>query len=218
MDIQLTDQPIETLSTDALVFVAFEKETPSRPSLAALEATGDLPTKLYETATFHNVAGIAAKRVIAIGGGKRDKFGTYELRRVAGVAVRLLKPKALASVVFVPDGVVDLAAAVQASVEGAIVADFDPGRYKTEGRADDKHLGAFHVAAPVTAETRAALDRGRIIGESQNFTRDLVNEPGNCMTPTMLAERASAMAKEVGLECEILDRARCEELKMGSFL
>jgi leucyl aminopeptidase len=103
-------------------------------------------------------------------------------------------------------------------VEGAIVADFDPGRYKTEGRADDKHIGAFHVAAPVTAETRAALDRGRIIGESQNFTRDLVNEPGNYMTPTMLADRAVAMAKEVGLEYEVLDKARCEELKMGLFL
>src|SRR5580658_7653597 len=105
MDIQLTDQAIETISTDALIFVTFEKEDPARPTLAPLAATGDLPTKLYETATFHNVAGIAAKRVIAIGGGKRDKFGTYELRRVAGVAVRLLKPKTLASVVFLPDGV-----------------------------------------------------------------------------------------------------------------
>src|ERR1035438_4178531 len=99
MDIQLTDQPIETISTDALVFVAFEKETPTRASLAPLEATGDLPIKLYETATFYNVAGIFAKRVIAIGGGKREKFGAYELRRAAGAAVRLLKPKALASIV-----------------------------------------------------------------------------------------------------------------------
>ena len=31
MDIQLIDQPIETISTDALVFVAFEKETPAPP-------------------------------------------------------------------------------------------------------------------------------------------------------------------------------------------
>jgi leucyl aminopeptidase len=218
MDIQLNDQPIESISTDALVFVSFEKEDPSRPCLDALAASGDLPTKLYETATFHNVPGVAAKRVLAIGGGKRDKFGTYELRRVAGVAVRLLKPKTLANAVFVLDGVADVAAAVQVSVEGAIIADFDPGRYKTEGRADDKHLGAFQVAAAVTPETRAALDRGRIIGESQNFTRDLVNEPGNRMTPTMLAERAKTMAAEVGLECEVLDRVRCEELKMGSFL
>jgi leucyl aminopeptidase len=217
MDIQLTDQPIESLSADALVFVAFDKEEPKQPALASLAATGDLPTKLYETATFHAVPGVAAKRVVAIGGGKREKFGTYELRRAAGVAVRLLKPKTLATVVFVPDGV-GSTDAVQVSVEGAIIADFDPGRYKTEGRADDKHLGAFHVASAITDETRAALERGRIIGESQNFTRDLVNEPGNYMTPTILAERAQAMAAEVGLECEILDKARCEELKMGSFL
>ena len=37
------------------------------------------------------------------------------------------------------------------------------------------------------------------MAESQNFTRELVNEPGNRMTPTMLAERARQMVKELAL-------------------
>jgi len=218
MDIQLTNQPVESIATEALVVVTFEKDDAPPPFLAGLAASGDLPGKLYETATFHALAGVKAKRVVAIGGGKRDKFGAYQLRRAAGVAVRLLKPKTFAEIVFVPSGVEDAAAAVQASVEGAVVADFDPGRYKTEGRNDDKHLGAFVIAAVKTPETEAALERGRIIAESQNFTRELVNEPGNRMTPTMLADRAMKMGAEVGLKGEVLDRARCQELKMGSFL
>ena len=42
------------------------------------------------------------------------------------------------------------------------------------------------------------IEQGRIIGEAQNFTRDLVNEPGNRMTPTILADRAKEMCDEVG--------------------
>ena len=50
------------------------------------------------------------------------------------------------------------------------------------------------------------MQAGRIVAESQNFTRDLVNEPSNRMTPTILAERAKKMAAEVGLKCEVLRR------------
>src|SRR5207248_4555529 len=109
---------------------------------------------------------------------------------------------------------------MQPVVEGAVIADFDPGRYKTEGRVDEKHLGAFHVAAADTKENQTALERGRIIGESQNFTRELVNEPGNRMTPTMLADRAKKMCEAVkspSLKCEVYGADRIRELKMGAF-
>ena len=58
---------------------------------------------------------------------------------------------------------------------------------------------------------------GRIVGESQNFTRDLVNEPGNKMTPTILGERAKKMCAENSLKCEVYGKDKLLELKMGSF-
>jgi len=61
------------------------------------------------------------------------------------------------------------------------------------------------------------MDEARIIGESQNFTRDLVNEPSNRMTPSILAERARRMAQEVGLKCEVYGADKIKELKMGAF-
>jgi leucyl aminopeptidase len=61
------------------------------------------------------------------------------------------------------------------------------------------------------------MEQGRIIGEAQNFTRDLVNEPGNRMTPTILADRAQAMCDETGLQCEIYGPDKIKELKMGAF-
>jgi leucyl aminopeptidase len=59
---------------------------------------------------------------------------------------------------------------------------------------------------------------GKILADSQNFTRELVNEPANLLTPMVLADRARAMAAEAGLECEILDQDRMRQLGMGSLL
>ena len=51
-----------------------------------------------------------------------------------------------------------------------------------------------------------------------DLARDLGNLPGNICTPTHLAERAQALAQELGFKCEVLERGKLEELKMGSFL
>jgi leucyl aminopeptidase len=62
-----------------------------------------------------------------------------------------------------------------------------------------------------------AVEQARIIGESQNFTRQLVNEPSNRMTPTVLAEQARKMCAETGLKCEVHGADKIKELKMGAF-
>ena len=56
-----------------------------------------------------------------------------------------------------------------------------------------------------------------IVGESQNFARSLVNEPGNKLTPTILGQRAAQMAQEVGLGWEVHSTEKLHELKMGAF-
>lgn len=53
----------------------------------------------------------------------------------------------------------------------------------------------------------ARITAGLDVATSVNLARELVNEPGSVMTPEVLAERAASMAREEGLEVEILDRA-----------
>src|SRR6185436_2103000 len=62
------------------------------------------------------------------------------------------------------------------------------------------------------------IKRGQIIGESVNFTRDMANEPGAYLTPTMMADRARDVANECGLSIDVLDEARMEQEGMGSLL
>ncbi len=179
--------------------------------------SGEVTGKSYETTLVHRPHGLKAKRLLLIGGGKAKNFSTVELRRVAGTAVRTLKAKNINTFAIVaPDlhsGSVD---SIKSVVEGAVVGGFDPDVYKS-----DRKVQAIEAIAIVTdadkkvAET--AVNEGRILGESQNFTRVMVNEPSNRMTPTKMGEMAKQMASEVGIKCEVYGPDKIKELKMGAF-
>jgi leucyl aminopeptidase len=142
-----------------------------------------------------------------------------ELRKAAGAVLRFLKPKMIRScAIAVPelsDGAED---AIRSIVEGAYVADFDPDTYRSDRK--DLSMKEVTVVAPQgsdQAKLQRALEQARVIGESQNFTRELVNEPSNRLTPTMFAERARKMCESVGLKCEIMGPDKIKAMKMGAF-
>jgi leucyl aminopeptidase len=183
---------------------------------ADLIASGEVTGKMLEITLLHKPQGLKAKRLLLIGGGKATSFSSSELRKMAGAAVRTLKAKDLKSFTFVlPTGVDDAAKSI---VEGAFVGSFDPDYYKSDRK--EQKIEELTIVAAKGANQRSlnsAIEQGRIIGEAQNFTRDLVNEPSNRMTPTILADRAQAMCEETGLQCEIYGPDKIKALKMGAF-
>ncbi|MGH9492062.1 MAG: leucyl aminopeptidase [Terriglobales bacterium] len=206
------DKPAPKVATDETV------------AAAAAEAitSGEITGKTFESVVLHRPQGLRARRLLLVGGGKAKDFSAYELRLLAGAAARSLKPKSIRSFAFIaPELAAGAADAVRSVVEGAFVGDFDPDTYKSDRK--DQRIEAVTVVAPAGADAMAlerALEEARILGESQNFTRELVNEPGNRMTPTMLAERARKMVEEIGskdVTCEVLGADKIKELKMGAF-
>jgi leucyl aminopeptidase len=181
-----------------------------------LVSGGDLSGKNFEISWLHKPAGLKAKRLLLIGGGKAKKFTASELRKAAGAAVRALKPRNLRSLAFAIPDQMPAALAVRAIVEGAIVGDFDPDTYKSD-RKDQKIESLTVVASGDQTSLERALDEARVLSESQNFARELINEPSNRMTPTILGKRAEQMAKETGLKCEVFGAEKIKELKMGAF-
>jgi leucyl aminopeptidase len=228
MKLQIDTSPIDKLSADALAVICFEtpeKEEPEEdPEIAAqtgwlaeLRASKEFSGKLFEVAILHRPQGVAAKRLVVIGGGKRDKFSTVEARRVAGTLARALKAKGVRTIALLLEKPGEYAAAV---AEGALLGGWEASKYKSDPKKDDQQVDSFTLVAPDgdLAALRAALDRGRIVAESQNLARDLVNEPANKLTPGVLADAASRMAAEMGLECEVLDEKAMAALGMGSLL
>src|SRR5947209_18772144 len=195
------------------------KHAGAEKAAAELMSTGEVTGKLAEAIMLHRPEGLTAKRLLIVGGGKGDKFGHTVLRKAAGAAVRSLKPKMIKSCALaVPDLSSGAEDAVRAIVEGAFIANFDPDTYRSDRK--DLQMKEITVAAPEGSDKnklQQSLEQGRIIGESQNFTRELVNEPSNHLTPTMLDRKSRKMCESVGLKCELMGPDKIKELKMGAF-
>jgi leucyl aminopeptidase len=191
-----------------------------KAAAAAVLAGGEYKAGANETLLLHAPAGLAAKRLLIVGLGKQAKATVHGVRNATGTAVRFTKPRGIRELVLaLPE--LDLlppGPCVRAAVEGAFVGDFDPDTYRSDRK--DQSVQAFTVAAPANsgkAALEAAFAQGVIVGESQNFARTLVNEPGNKLTPTILGQRAAEMAAEVGLGWEVHSTEKLHELKMGAF-
>jgi len=231
MQIQLETQPYSSIQTEALVTYIFDKENKLEGlladidqamggHLAALAAGGELTGKPLEVLLLHFPEGMDAKRLLLVGAGKPDKFDIADLRKIAGSALRYLKSRGVKKFAYLTREGERGPAAAQAVVEGLTAGDFESDKYRTD-KKNNREIQSVSLAGfdagPGGALT-AAIERGRVIAESQNFARDLINEPSNRLTPRMLAARAETMAKEMGLSVEILDERKISELKMGALI
>jgi leucyl aminopeptidase len=237
MQTQLSYAPLAEVETEVLAVPAADAQTSKaadakpQPVLlsadaavtaaaAAVLASGEYKAGANETLLLHAPAGLGAKRLLLVGLGKQAKISADKVRNAAGTAVRFVKPRGIRELAFalpeselLPPGPCTCAAVV-----GAFVGDFDPDTYRSD--RTDKSIESFTLAAPAAADKpalEAALAEAIILGESQNFTRALVNEPGNKLTPTLLGQRAAQMASEVGLGWEVHSTEKLHELKMGAF-
>src|SRR5215472_9014869 len=236
MRTELSFASLAQIETELLAVTAIDTQTAKGPdakpqpelltgdaaikaAAAAVLASGEFKAGANETLLLHAPSGLKAKRLLLVGLGKQAKATVHGVRNAAGTAVRFTKPRGIRELVFalpeaefLPPGPCS-----RAAVEGAFVGDFDPDTYRSDRK--DVSVEAFTVAAAEKDRTAVedAFREGVIIGKSQNFARSLVNEPGNKLTPTEFGRRAAAMAKEVGLPCEVHSTDKIKELKMGAF-
>jgi leucyl aminopeptidase len=217
MKIALERTPMDQIDADALVVIAFEGKKEERFGAADLWDSGEIAGKPQELTLLHHPPGVRARRVLLAGAGKPEKFDPAELRKAAGAAVRHLKSRSIRRVALALDAAYSTPDYARAAVEGAIIGHFEPDRYKTGN--EKKFVDEFVLAVSgEAAGADDAVNRGRIVAETQNFARELVNAPANRLTPQGLASEARQLAGRHGLECEVLDAEQMRELGMGALL
>ena len=110
----------------------------------------------------------------------------------------------------------DAAEIAQAVAEGLTLSEFNAGSYKTF----DVPPGAAPAWTVVgtTAELSATVERGRLLGECSNLSREMANEPGNTLTPREFARRAETAVAGTGLAFDVLDEKQIDQLGMGMLL
>jgi len=186
---------------------------------------GDMEGKLGSTLLLHNVRGTLADRVLLVGLGKERDFRESEFRSAVRAAVRLLNETgSYEAVVYLTEEKVkrrEVAWRVEHAVVVAMEAVYRFDQMKSQPAEVRRPLRKLTLSVPQRSDLgdgEAAAARGLAISHGMDLARDLGNLPGNICTPTHLAERAQALAQDLGFKCEVLERNQLEELKMGSFL
>ncbi|WP_018683024.1 leucyl aminopeptidase [Actinokineospora enzanensis] len=179
--------------------------------LGALGATG----RLDEIVKVPTMGRLKARLVVAAGLGKPDADGAVtpeQVRRASGAAARALgSSRHVASTLSTVD--------LQAAVEGTLLGAYSFSAYKSDPAK--AALAKVDLAAPETGGTkehRATLKAATAIAEAVIVARDLVNTPPNDLYPASFAERAVALAKDAGLDVEVLDEKGLKKNGFGGVL
>ena len=231
MKVSGSSKSIEKIDVQALAVAVFKDEKPNSGLLKTLDqAVGgmisevikseEFAAKESETVYFHVLGkDLKARRLLLFGCGERNAYKAAKITQMAGSAVRFLRSKNVKSIGIIPRAEGDPEKIAQNVLVGATMGLFEPDKYRTKDK-EERQIDSITVIVDGADEKalNSGAERGRIIGESINFTRDLANEPGAYMTPTIMADRARKVAKDFGLRFDVLDQKQMEKLGMGSLL
>lgn len=238
MKIKVLAQSIAEYHGDAIIVSLFEEEkdpghalTMLDRKLAGLISTlrkeREITGKLGEVTVLHSQKALRAGRVLVVGLGKTQDFSYEKIRQAAGAAARKARQIKVRRVGTIVHGAgrpeLDMARAAQSVVEGTCLALYEFNAYR---RAEPgPRLNEVAVIVPArqnAAGLRRAAAQGQILADAQNIARDLVNEPGNNLTPDKLYARVRSVIRAWGLgraiKCQCLDERALKKLGMGALL
>jgi len=193
-------------------------------AISQLIADGEIKGKKSELTLVHTLGKLPTPRVLVVGLGKQKEFGLDTIRDVTGTALRRLRNVGAATVATIVHGGgiagLEPEACAQAIAEGAVMGLYRFDRLKKPDE-DQKQIDSVTLVEfdeSKLGSLERGVERGLILGQAANHARDMANEPANLFTPSVMAERAQALAKDAGLECQVLERAEMEKMGMGALL
>jgi leucyl aminopeptidase len=200
-----------SVQADWLVVGAWADELYSGPGaelLAKLREAGDFTGKHLELVPVLNPAGVAAKRLLFVGLGKRADAKRTTLHDAAAAALRHVTAKKVGTVAFaVPAPEWTLAVGV-----GAAQGCTGPGiRKSTPTRFAPDHVLLLNADAN-------ELPRVRAEARALWLARELVNTPPSELYPETFAAAAADAGRITGFGVEVWDESRLAAERMGSLL
>lgn len=237
MQINVKQGQLQEEQTELLVVNLFEGANEPGGALKAVDnalgglvsqliAAGDLKGDLGATHLLYSNGTLPARRVLITGLGKEADFSVSVARKAAAAAAKRARELGISAYTTVVHGAgrggLSVADAAEALVEGSLLGAYKFASYKRDKNDNDvaaiDELTILEADAAKLDDVRAGAAVGQAVGENANWTRDLVNEPANYLTPRELARRVRERAESVGLTVQVLGEAELAELGAGSFL
>ena len=192
--------------------------------IAAILKRGDMKGKLGSTLMLYNVPGTQCERVLLVGLGKERELHEKEYRQAVRAAAKAVVGSAVSGMTsFLADVTVgkrDVSWRVAQLVEVTKDAAYRFESMKSKP-ADPYTLSSLTINIPqkdAVKQGEAGLKQGLAIAAGMQLAKDLGNLPPNICTPTYLAQQAGELAKDYGLQLEVLEREDMEKLNMGALL
>lgn len=185
-----------------------------------LHSEGVLSGKVNESMLIHTLGQFPAKQLLLIGQGCAP-LRANDLRSVAGIAVKEAKrvrAKSMAIAPFQVDSSVTHHSFSQALVEGVILGAYRFKGYSTAEQVTDVLQSVNLLLESPTDQHACGVRCGTAYADGTILARDLMNTPGNKMTPTNLAHAARDIAERHGFLLEVLERSDMERFGMGALL
>lgn len=236
MEIKVLHSPLEKVCAKAILIPVFEGEERLEGPLGKIDEMQDqlllglirskeIQGKFREFHLLHTHT-LPVSHVLVIGLGKRKDFSLDRLRSVCARGLRIARRVRIPQVAFPAGsfwGFDPLRIGVVAA-EGALLGLYRFRKYVRREEEEAAQRFGVQEFLCVTEDREDLLSleegvrKGKILAECTIFARDLVNEPGNQMTPEGLAQAARDLASSYPIEVEVLDPEKMKELEMGCIL
>jgi leucyl aminopeptidase len=235
MKIIIKEGNIADFKCEAVVTVLFEGNTKLEGASLILDqqcggvindllAYGDFEGKLFQSALLYPKESIPGKRILLMGMGKKEEFDTEKLRGVfskAAQKIRELRIDTFALSLDFDSPNISSEEKSKAVAEGIFLGLYRFTPFKTIDREKEVTIKECTIVEsdPALIDIISpAVQEAEIISDAVYLARDLVSNPSNEMTPTILAEKAREVASQTGMGIEVLDRDRMKELGMNTLL
>ena len=210
---------------DVLLFVAedgfADYQWPCDDVKAIAEAQGfkGESGQVFSTAYLAGDTG-TVRRLIVVGLGKLAELELEGVRKALSRGLDEADKLKVTSLTTAPWGWDSLALkdVARALAETAILKGYRFERYHEKKKESSLKTLQLGYEEEQEVDVLAGLKVGVTLGQSTNLARDLVNEPGNQMTPAQLAQAAQQAGEEYGFEVEVFEEKASEELGMEAFL
>lgn len=191
--------------------------------LTELVKAGDISAKYKSVSVIHSLGNSPVKRFIFIGLGREKELTVDRLRNAAGKASKKLRGLRVDSFAIALDTFIteEISAGKAAMIvsEAYTMASYEFPAYKQKSNEPEVVIKKITVFTDGELENIAnGIRTGEVLGGAVNHARTLVNTPSNLLRPSDLAAYAAALAEELDLENEVLDKQDIEKHGMGAFL
>jgi len=237
MKIEVSKNPISSLSADVAVVFAFSGKKTYEPTKALLSVDkaldGALTTALSSekfkgegdsTVTVYTLNKIPATKVLVVGLGTKKDLKLNTLRVTIGKIVKAYNKK-IDSLILSLLGAREFVESVENQAftltEGALLGSYSFSLYKKK-KDDERAFETIIISHEKAADHKKineAIEKAEQYAQATFVARDLVNEQAAVATPEYLAKFAKSIAaKNPEVRCTVYNKAQIEKMGMGAFL